>query len=137
MCLLIVNNYEVNTIISAYLTLWSRNPEKNSILKVDMESYFQPENRGFIRYFFPENTISCNDFVLFVCFFLFYSTDDILSVLLAMCGVTSNLLITKEQINRFLYYYGYDSVNFSDLFVTLENSSSSFPEYIYIYILYL
>lgn len=111
--------------------MWSKDSDKNGISKVEMESYFDPENRGFIRHFFTDTSISCNDFVLFVCFFLFYNADDILTVLLAMCGITSNLMITKEQVNRFLINFGFNCNRFEELFLRLE---SSFPEYIYIYI---
>lgn len=79
------------------------------MLKSDLELYFEPENSGFIKYFFIENTVSCNDFVLFVCFFLFHSNDEILSILLSMIGVTSNILITKEQINKFTKVYNFDN----------------------------
>lgn len=49
-----------------------------------------------------------NSFFLFICTFCFFSTVQIVPLLLSMCGVYSNLFITKDQVIQFFKIYPYD-----------------------------
>lgn len=49
-----------------------------------------------------------NSFFLFICTFCFFSTVQIVPLLLSMCGVYSNLFITKDQVITFFKIYPYD-----------------------------
>lgn len=126
----LVSNYEVNTIIKSYLNIWLKHPKINYIYKSELEACFKPKNRGFVNHFFLSDEINCNDYILFVCFFLFYHKVDIISVLIAMSGVNSNLLITREKINNFLFMYDLNLKDYKDLEYFLSVSIDEISEYI-------
>lgn len=126
----LVSNYEVNTIIKSYLNIWLKHPKINYIYKSELEACFKPKNRGFVNHFFLSDEINCNDYILFVCFFLFYHKVDIISVLIAMSGVNSNLLITREKINNFLFMYDLNLKDYKDLEYFLSVSVDEISEYI-------
>lgn len=75
---------------------------------------------------------SCDDFVLFVCFFLFYHNEYIISILLIIAGVNSNLMITKEKVNQFLDCFNIDKYLLKDLDEYLEIYKITLPEYIHL-----
>lgn len=126
----LVSNYEVNTIIKSYLNIWLKHPKINYIYKSELEACFKPKNRGFVNHFFLSDEINCNDYILFVCFFLFYHKVNIINVLIAMSGVNSNLLITREKINNFLFMYDLNLKDYKDLEYFLSVSVDEISEYI-------
>lgn len=128
--IILVSNYEVNLIIYKYLTLWHKHPELDYVFRREIEICFLPENRAFVTHFFIDEHVNCNEFVLFVCFFLFYSNEDIVNILISMIGVNSNLFITKEQVKKFFFDYNIDRDKYPDLDKYLEESKPSLPEYI-------
>lgn len=48
--------------------------------------------------------ISCNNFVSLICTFSFFTLEQILQVLLSICGIHSNCYLNREQIFSFLSY---------------------------------
>lgn len=129
----IVSNYEVNKIIHTYLTLWYKHPELDYVHRREIEICFLPEHRAIVSRFFIDEHVNCDEFVIFVCFFLFYSNEDILNVLISMIGVNSFLFITKDQVNDFFLIYGIDKSLYKDLDHTLSLSKSTLPKYIYLF----
>lgn len=101
------------------------NRKNNFVDRLDIEKHFNLRNRKFIQLFFLDKNVSCNEYVLFVCFFLFYRNEDILSLLISISGTNSNLFITKEQINKFFEIYEINERYFQDLPIYLEESVSS------------
>lgn len=101
------------------------NRKNNYIDRSDVENHFKLRNRKFVQFFFVDKNVSCNEYILFVCFFLFYRNEDILSLLISISGANSNLFITKEQINKFFEIYEIDEKYFQDLPIYLEESVSS------------
>lgn len=97
-----------------------------------IESLFKPRNSNFVSKFFTDIEVSCDDFVLFVCFFLFYHNEYIISILLIIAGVNSNLMITKEKVNQFLDCFNIDKYLLKDLDEYLEIYKITLPEYIHI-----
>lgn len=87
------------------MNLWSLDPQYEYVDRKIIESCFELENRGFISRYFRNKQVTCDDYVIFVCFFLFYSNKDILTILLAMIGLKSNLFISKEQVDLFVSTY--------------------------------
>lgn len=51
-----------------------------------------------------------------------------------MCGVNSNIIITKEQVNLFFYNYNLKEDDYLDLFSLLDSSINKNIEYLFIYI---
>lgn len=129
----LVNYYEVNKIIDAYTSLKKIYSHKREYVnRMVIESLFKPRNSNFVSKFFTDIEVSCDDFVLFVCFFLFYHNEYIISILLIIAGVNSNLMITKEKVNQFLDCFNIDKYLLKDLDEYLEIYKITLPEYIHI-----
>lgn len=90
----IVNNYEINIIESEYFKMWSNHPDLSFLPKPEILLHFPPRFRDILDYFFHQQ-VSCNDYVLFVCLFLFFDIPQLLTILLTVCKVYSNLFITE------------------------------------------
>lgn len=116
----LVNNNEINVIIGSYLSLWKEHTENNYVLKSTILKLFKKECENYISYFFVDDKVSCNDYVLFICFFLFYNTVDIVTVLVSICGATSNLLITKDKMDLFFKLFSIEK-NYYDVIIELMN----------------
>lgn len=110
--------------------MWSIHQERDYVLKNDLLEHFKKESKGFVNHFFQNNHIECNDYILFVCFFLFYSIPDIVSVLIAMCGVNSNIIITKEKIDVFFHYFDLNISEDKSLLKVMDNTRRAYTEYI-------
>lgn len=80
--------------------------------------------------FFLQDRVDCNDFVLFVCFFLFYPIEDILNILISMIRINSKLFITQEQVNQFFETFNLDIYKYDELRYVLDLSKPTLPEYI-------
>lgn len=51
--------------------------------------------------------------------------------MLAMCGVNSNIIISKDKAKQFFTIFNLTESDYGDLFMLLNQSKTSVPEYIY------
>lgn len=93
---LIVNNYEISVIHKCYLNLWKKNRTISYIDATIIFNYFDLDFTDIFKKYFLifQNKVSIHNFVVFVCIFIFGDTDDILRILLSVCGVHSNVAIS-------------------------------------------
>lgn len=93
---LIVNNYEISIIHKCYLNLWKKNRTISYIDATIIFNYFDLDFTDIFKKYFLifQNKVSIHNFVVFVCIFIFGDTDDILRILLSVCGVHSNIAIS-------------------------------------------
>lgn len=94
--LILVNNYEINEFQGTFLMIWSKNPNLSYIPLNIFLSYFEYSFQCYIRsYFVDTDKIVFEDFFNMTCFYLFSSISRIISVLITMCKIHSNLFISK------------------------------------------
>lgn len=132
-----MNNNEINCIIKLYLNIWSKNRDVNYVNISDIALLFRTKSQGYINHFFVDEKVSCNEFILFVCFYLFYSNEEILTILVAMSGVSSKLYISKEQVDQFFVNYTLEKSKFKELDYILETSKPSLLGYKYLYYIFI
>lgn len=120
----------MNIIVRSYLSFWFKNKNINFVNRISLELNFKLQTRKIITLFFIDEKISVDDYILFVCFFTFFSYEDIVSLMVSMIGISSKLFITKEQLNLFFVKYGLDRNEFGDLNKVLYLTKPSLPEYI-------
>lgn len=74
--------------------MWSNHPDLSYLPKQEILLHFSPRFRDIVHYFFRQQ-VSCNDYVLFVCLFLFFDIPQLITILLTMARVYSNIFITE------------------------------------------
>lgn len=57
--------------------------------------------------------------------------------MLAMCGVNSNIIISKDKAKQFFTIFNLTESDYGDLFMLLNQSKTSVPEYIYYIYIYI
>lgn len=102
----LANNYEVSEWEVFYLKIWEENTFKNDISCTSLlfrlgvvdipilQDYFKPFG----------GRVSITTFIEFICTFVFFTTEQILPLLLTISNVRSNRLITSVYISYVLYY---------------------------------
>lgn len=111
---LIVNIFEVNSIIKSYLEIWDPNLELSFITCEKLKCIFCNDFDNLIDAFFPSSIyingynflyidqVKPQEYFLFVCSFIFFPISQVISLLLSICRVYSNVFVKKEQMNQIL-----------------------------------
>lgn len=82
--IIIVSNYEVNSIQKSYLKRWEENEnEDNFILTSSFLNEFQTDYRGFVKLLLHSRRMYCDDYFLFITLISFFEPHDVLNVLLS------------------------------------------------------
>lgn len=103
---IIVNNYEVNTIIKSYLLVWMNEQKHNYIPCAKLLLYFPTKYHGFIRKFFMDSifflinieNVYYDYYFVFICIFTFFECSKLIPLFLSMCKIHSNVFITKVYL---------------------------------------
>lgn len=101
---IIVNNYEISEWQFKYLTIWSSRSEYPFITTDMLFNYLGIQRLDIVDLYFSvyEHRISASNFISLICTFTFFTLEQILQVLLSICGIHSNCYINQEQIYTFL-----------------------------------
>lgn len=92
------NYYDIYTIQSKFIEMWRIDQTKPDIpvsrLLLDFSCQYHP----FINKFFVNNTVTYQEYFLFVGIFVFFEIKNIISLMLVICNVYSNKFITNVYI---------------------------------------
>lgn len=129
--LFIVSYYDINHIIETFVRFWITDTNITYVHLTKIMVFFKPDYCGFLELFFKNDRVEFDDFFLFICAFLFFDNDMIISLLLSMIGIHSNIFITALQIDEFC-----KKVYLNDLYNIIVDDllPTDFAEYNYIYI---
>lgn len=94
---ILVTYEEVNMILKSYIILWKKSPDY-ILDELARECGGECDD---IIYVFFEKGINYHQYVIFVCLFCFFNSTSILTVLLSVCGIQSNLCVSAVQIKEF------------------------------------
>lgn len=103
-----MNNYEINCVIRNYLELWCKNKLINYVPLTCLLMFFDKKYYKFIEVFFENNEIYYDDYITFVFVIMFCKKNSILSLVLFFANVKSNVIITNEQIDKFMNLFKRD-----------------------------
>lgn len=123
----------MNDILAVYLGLWSCNPELDHVPLDRLISHFPDEYSGLLKSFFSNPRILCSDYIVFVCFFVFYDVPQIVPVFLTMSHILSNVFVSQEQLYSFFTKFGLNKDDYNDLSPLLKESTYEVEEYIYFF----
>lgn len=131
--IIIVNIYEINIVAKSYILLW-KTCESDPYLNVELLFHLYPKQyHNIIQSFFYDNKVYWDEYFLFICCFLFCDIYQITNLLLAMCKIHNNLIISKDQIQEFYILLSLTSKNFGETQVIynyldnlINNNTSSF-----------
>lgn len=88
-----------------------------------------------VSLFFPRGEVYYDKFLQFVLVIVFFNNAQIISLLLSMCKIHSNLFITSNQINQFTSLFDKTIVQSLDLSAFYLSDQANTHKYIiYIYI---
>lgn len=104
-CNFLVNNYEISEFEAVYLNIWSENREKPYIFVGSLLHYLTCEDMPiFHSYFQPyEGRVTMSMYIEFVCLFSFFSNKQLIPLLLSLCNIFSNKVISELQIYNFFH----------------------------------
>lgn len=126
----IVNKLEINNIIEVYLEMWGRNQLQNFVPLSTFINEFQFTCIPMISLFFPRGEVYYDKFLQFVFVIVFFNYAQLISLLLSMCKIHSNLFITSNQINQFTALFDKSIVQSLDLSAFYLNDQSTTHKYI-------
>lgn len=107
----LVNNYEINSIHDLYLTIWYKNADNNYITINQLKQSILDSRNMFFPLFFSASILTyclynnynigevyIDNFFQFVCTFLFFTHQQIITLLLSFAQIQSNVFITYVYI---------------------------------------
>lgn len=128
-----MNKLEINNILEVYLEMWGRNQLQNFVPLSTFINEFQFTSIPMISLFFPHGEVYYDKFLQFVIVIVFFNYTQLISLLLSMCKIHSNLFITSNQINQFTSLFDKSIVQSLDLSAFYLSDQSNTHKYIYIY----
>lgn len=132
-----MNFYEVNSIQSEFLKLWSQDISINTIPLNSFITYFSDNYRSLIHTFFCGSihiiilleNVTFDDYYLFVIFFSFYDVNHILTIFFSMCQIHSKVCVTFTQIHTFFRVIGLNYDEYPKIIDTLTTAGAVTEEY--------
>lgn len=85
---------------NVFLNVWCKDQSKCSLSLQDFQSLFSLKYSALITAFFDED-VSFEKYYKFIVFFGFFDMKNIITLLLSICNIHSNLYVTR------VYYYNY------------------------------
>lgn len=113
----------------SYIRLWNSDTSINFVQKTKLMAFFHCEYHGFVQLFFQTDTVSYEDYFLFVCFFMFFDNSHIIPLLMSMCKIYSNICVTYDQIKDFMVHFFLREEDYEDLEDVLEQCRMDLPDY--------
>lgn len=122
---LLLNNYEIRIYQEKYLKMWHEDESVNTVSIVSLLTMFSSKYHGIITHFFQNGPVIYRMFFNFVSMITFFTPSHILTLLLSMIKVYSNVFITVDQINSFISDYSLNKNVYEDVMKYLNIHSST------------
>lgn len=92
-------------------------------------AFFHCEYHDFVQLFFQTDSVSYEDYFLFLCFFIFFENSHIIQLLISMCKIYSNICVTYDQVQDFMKHFFLKEEDYDDLEDVLEKCRMDLPDY--------
>lgn len=120
---------------SSYLLMWNRDTSLPYVPLALFQMKLPTEYHGFLKLFFEDDRIEVSDYILFICLFLFFPSSNIISVMLCMSGIYSNLFINVIQLQTFFESFLLSFDSYQNLPEAIKTNQFESEYIIYIYII--
>lgn len=122
---ILLNNYEIRIYQEKYLKMWHDDESVNTVSIVSLLTMFSSKYHGIITHFFQNGPVIYRQFFMFVSMITFFTPSHILTLLLSMIKVYSNVSITADQISSFINDYSLNKNVYDGVMKYVQSSSHS------------